>query len=435
MYTFSCEIDKQAVIDFVNRQQGQYFQLPMWAEVKNNWTYHLFSGQKDGELVLTCLCLERKIPFCGRLWYSPCGFAGDYTDMELVDEFSRFMKVQMKKNRVFTLVIDPPIEEWIDHIEQPVAAQVISNLTKCGWQHNRDNNNYTYQPTMTVMVPLVDGNGERATPEGLLKRFEKGVRYSVRVGESRGLKSESFTYADVQKDEHIFDLFMDVMGDTSERLEFIRRPREYYMGFLQNFAPWAVLDLVYYDKLSDTAQNNAHADRVRVLDTLIEAEEKPSIKNKLMKEKAELAAQIQAYEQRYEEACKYTKQERLYVAAGLTISFGGISGCVFGGTKNVLRNILRASHYLNFLRIVRSIGQGNRLHDMGRVPHSYIEESSSEHGLFLFKMSFCSSLHEYIGEYALVRKKGAYFRYYHLMPLVRNYRQRMIRFFKKLIGR
>lgn len=430
MYTFALESDKQAVTSFVEAAGGSFMQLPMWAAVKSNWTPRLYSGRDGGELVLTCLVLTRKIPISGVLWYIPNGFVCDYSNGELVESFVDFLKKEMKSGGAFACVIDPDLPYRIDGEVQPEAERVAGLLSRCGFAPGKDPNNYTYQPSLTAMLEL---SGTDA--ESLLKQCDKGVRYSVRVGAERGLQHESFTYAELMQNEWAFDKFLDVMGDTTERLEVVRRPREYYLSFMEQFAPWAVLDLVYYDKAFDIRMAQEKEARLKELGSLMETESRKNVLKKYEHEKHTLEEQIMGHCQRRAEAESYCDTERLYLAAGITIRFGKMASCIFGGTKNVLRNALRSSHYLNYLRICRSIDENMQLHDMGRVPHSYMSPQDPEHGLFLFKMSFHARRYEFMGDRTLVVRRVAYHFYNKLMPFVRNHRMKITRFINKILGK
>lgn len=435
MTDFREQNDEAVFSRFVESHGGTYFQLPAWARVKSNWHSRCLFGYQNGEPVLSAMILSRHLPLCGTLWYIPCGFVGNYEDTQLLADFTDFLRVQMKKERVFAAVIDPPIPERIDGQEISAAKPVTEDLKALGWRHNPDPNNYTYQPTMTVLIECEDENGLRYTPDSLCKKFEKGVRYSVRVGEGRGLRSQSFTFADAERDPSLFDRFLEVMEETADRLEILARPRDYYYSFLREFAPYAVVDLVYYDKAADRENDRARLARLSELHAQINREERESIRKKWEREKEALEKDHEAFKARLKEADSATPEDRLTLAAGLTITFGDTAGCVFGGTRNILRNTLRSSHYLNFIRIARSLEGTVRYHDLGRVPHSYVSPKSPEHGLYQFKMSFCAKRYEYIGEYTLVSSRLCYFNYYRLMPLVRRYRMRVIRFFKNLFSR
>lgn len=115
----------------------------------------------------------------------------------------------------------------------------------------------------------------------------------------------------------------------------------------------------------------------------------------------------------------------------MTVHYNGMASCLFGGSRNLLRNNLRASHYFNFRRICHSIDKGHTLHDLGYVlldpvppqPDGTLGVSRANkdfEGILAFKKSFGSDYIEYIGEYALVINKPLYFAYTHLLDKARD---------------
>ena len=77
-------------------------------------------------------------------------------------------------------------------------------FTENGFQLNTDASKTLYKSPLQLITRLVSDEGERYTPEKLLKTFEKGVRYSVRVGEARGLVHKVYTIEDVEKNPTIY---------------------------------------------------------------------------------------------------------------------------------------------------------------------------------------------------------------------------------------
>lgn len=179
-----------------NSHETSFMQTSRWIPLKPTWKPHMFTGYEDGKVVLTALILERSMPVAGKLWYSPSGFIADYENRELVSAFSAFIKAQMKKERVTAYIADPQIVKRITGEDVPETCAKEQNLVNAGFVCNDDRDNYTYQPPMTVAVRLkTDEN--TYTAEKLLKTFEKGVRYSVRIGSKRGLVTEQYRYSDL----------------------------------------------------------------------------------------------------------------------------------------------------------------------------------------------------------------------------------------------
>ena len=108
-----------------------------------------------------------------------------------------------------------------------------------------------------------------------------------------------------------------------------------------------------------------------------------------------------------------------------------MGSCLFGGTRNVIRNNTRSSHYLNYLRLCESINRGCRVHDLGYVivKTPALEEDGTLgtlvpqdnfKGIYAFTKSFSADYYEFIGEYLLVGNKLQYYAYSKLMPTAKK---------------
>ena len=239
MYTFRTETDFETFDRFVEEHHGQYQQCSLWPKVKTAWAPHFYSGfDEAGERVLTCLVLERDLPLAGKLWYVPYGTVSDISNETLQKEFTTFIAAEMKAHKAFCTIIDPPVPLRIDGEPQEEGHAAHRLLTSLGYQLNTDLPSYTYKHPVQTLIPLRDENGELIPGKQLLKKCEKGVRYSVRVGESRGLDCETYSFEDVQKDPALLDAFVSVMDDTSERNDFVHRDNNYLMiGKLKQLTP------------------------------------------------------------------------------------------------------------------------------------------------------------------------------------------------------
>lgn len=436
MYNFIKTENTEEFDSFVeNAEETSFMQTSKWILLKSTWIPHMYTGyDQEGNVVLTALILERNLPAAGKIWYSPSGFICDYTNAELIKEFSAFVKKEMKRNRATAYIIDPQIVSRITDREIPSAKEKTDNLISAGFKYNDNLDDYTYQPPMTVGIYLKNSDGEHITKEALLKSFEKGVRYSVRIGDQRGLVAERYTYDDIAKNPQLYDDFLSVMNDTSDRIGFVTRPHEYYFDFMKHLSKWATIDLIYYDAVKDSKQNSENFTRLKEVKAALQTETKKSVVNKLKNEAEALESTLKAYRQRYKEV-KHDEgdKQKICVACGVTIRFGNEACCLFGGTRNVIRNNVRSSHYLNFLRIEQSIAEGMDFHDMGRVPYEYTNEDSAHNGLYKFKRSFAADKVEYIAEYILIARKLKYNIYHNVMPTAKKVKLSLVKTAKKIL--
>lgn len=425
-YIFDVEQNMSAFEEFVLSHGGNYLQSVKWAEVKTAWKAYFFSGKNEnGEMVLTALVLERNFPGAGKIWYCPSGACCDHKNEELFTEFSVFMKAQLKKNHITALFYDPLIPNRINGEDIPDGKAAHRLFTENGFRLNSDASNTLYKSPLQLITKLVNENGERYTPEKLLKTFEKGVRYSVRVGEARGLTHKIYTIKDVEEDPAIMDDFLSVMADTSERNSFLERDGDYCKHLLSVFGEEGFdIMLVYYDKKKDKALQE---ERLRRKEELIKALETAPEKKKrgISEEIDSIDKQTEHFNERVKETSD-TDKDLICVSGGMTLHYGNMSSCIFGGSRNLLRNNLRASHYFNFRRICHSIEKGSELHDLGYVlldktplaedgTLGRAKPNSEFEGILSFKKSFGSDETEYVGEYIMVGNKLLFFSYTHLL--------------------
>ena len=147
---------------------------------------------------------------------------------------------------------------------------------------------------------------------------------------------------------------------------------------------------------------------------------------------------------RFKLADEFTDKERFCVAAGLTIRYNGIAGCIFGGSRNILRNETRPSHYVNYLRLKKSVESSCDIHDLGYIFVDEENHPSDENmplgqfkvredfiGIRDFKASFNSDLIEFIGEYALVNNKLKFMLYNDFVPKARKLKIKIARKLRK----
>lgn len=420
MYTFQKENDLAAFEGFVLENGGWYLQSPKWAQVKKDWSHYFYSGFEGDTRVLTALVLERALPGVGKIWYSPAGAVCDHLNEALLKAFSAFMLAEMKKAGAAALFYDPCIPLRVNGETVPDGVAAHNALRGAGFQLNPDASKCLYKAPVQLLLPLKDASGAMVTPEKLLKSFEKGVRYSVRVGESRGLTERIYTAADVAENPEILKEFAAVMRDTSDRNDFTERGSDYINHLLTVFGGEQMdIMLIYYDKQKDIALENERLARKAQLESQLPTA--PEKKQRGLREEIE---SIEKQTGHFAERQKETEGlgDRIAVAGGLTVHYNGVSSCLFGGARNLLRNNLRASHYFNFRRICRSIALQNDVHDLGYVllkptslnPDGTLGECVPREdfeGISAFKKSFGANYTEFIGEYVLVADRVRFFAY------------------------
>ncbi len=442
MLEFRIENNLNEYDEFINLHKGSFIQCSRWPQIKTAWKPYFYSGFENGERILACLVLERKLSLCGKIWYIPDGPVTDYSRPEIIKEFTAFIKGELKKYGATALLTDPHIPLRINSGLTDEGVKVHKAFIDSGYELNHDAARYIYKAPIQYMINLRNENGEMFTVKELLKKCEKGVRYSVRVGESRGLVSRCVTIDDVEKDPSLLEDFATVMRSTSERDSFIEKRPEYIKKLMSVFNDCMDLTLVYYDKNADKKFEDDRQTQLQVNLQKMETA-KESVKNRLTNENETINQQSKNYQLRVEKANEFSKEDRFVVAGGLTIRYGGVASCLFGGSIDVLRNETRPSHFVNYLRLCQSIDNGCDYHDLGYVlvdnlnipsdktqPLGELTPKENFVGINSFKASLGADLYQFTGEYVLVNNKLRYDIYDKLVPMVKKAKVSIMKLFR-----
>lgn len=445
MIEFKEENNLKEFDDFVSEQKGSFIQCSRWPEVKTFWKPYFYCGFLDSKRILSCLVLERKLSFFGKIWYVPDGPLTDVTDYEILSSFTEFIKSEMKKHSVTALITDPHVPLRIEHELNDKGVQLHKDLINLGYKLNHDVSKYIYKSPIQYIISLKQNDGSMYTEKDILKSCDKGVRYSVRIGETRGLVCKNFTYADLEKEPEILDDFSLVMHSTSSRDNFIEKKPEYVKRLMEVFEDCATLSLVYYDKnLDKKFEDERQTQLQKNLDEL-NVSEKQSVINRLTNENNTIHQQSENYKKRLDIASKYSEKDKFVVAGGLTIMYSGVASCLFGGSIDVLRNETRSSHFVNYKRICNSIEHGCEFHDLGYVlvKNENIPSDKTEimgeltplenfEGINSFKASLGAKLYQFSGEYVLVNKKIKYFICSKFVPFAKKVKLKILKKLRRL---
>lgn len=439
MLEFKEEPNLEQYDEFINSKKGSFIQCSRWPQIKTAWKSYFFCGFDGNERVLACLVLERSLSLCGKIWYIPDGPVTDYEKPEIIKAFTDFIKKELKKRSITALITDPHIPLRINNELQQAGLFVHQSLIDSGYVLNHDAAQYIYKSPIQYMIPLKDENAQMLSEKQLLKKCEKGVRYSVRIGESRGLVSHRAFYDEIDKNPELLEDFATVMRTTSERDSFIEKDSAYIKKMMKVFSDCMDLTLVYYDKNADKLFEDERQSQLKInLEKMQSANE--NIKKRLSNENETLQQQSKNYKTRLEKAAEFCDKDKFVVAAGLTIRYGGVASCLFGGSINVLRNETRPSHFVNYLRLCQSVDEKCDFHDLGYVlvdnlnipqdkslPLGELTAKENFQGINSFKASLGADLYEFIGEYVLINNKIRYNMYDKLIPLIKKYKVKLLK--------
>ena len=117
---FKQSIRKEDVNEFVSRHPfSHYMQSVEYASFRSNGTIH-YTGLYDNNILVGVATLIEEKNHIGKTIYIPCGMCIDYTNFELVEEYTKHLVLFARKLGANQIIIDPPVlrkERLIDGTE------------------------------------------------------------------------------------------------------------------------------------------------------------------------------------------------------------------------------------------------------------------------------------------------------------------------------
>lgn len=422
-YTFKSQDDLAAFNLFSEQNGGSVYQTSYWADVKNAWKPSFYMGYDENGPVLCALCLERDVKV-GKVWYIPDGFVCDYTNAALISAFAAYLKKEMKKNGIIAAVLDPLITEKIDRTPCDTAA--LDVLLQCGFVQTADKNEYIVQPNVTIETSLA---GE--TPDSLLKKCDKGVRHGLKAAADGALLCETYDHITIEEHPEKLDEFFSVMTETSDRVSFIQRDKAYYKNMVTALQGKAVMDLIYCDNAQRAEQCRQARETAERCSAALAAEGMSKKEIAALKKELETA---QNFISRSEKADNELQAlygdavpERICLGAAITSRFGKTAICLYGGTRNILRNTFRPTHFMNWHRLLVSMENGIENHDMGRITGDPYDENNPLAGLCKYKLSYGGNVKEFVGDLYLINDPIRFRLFTQLLPKVKKIKNTVLK--------
>jgi len=206
--------DKNLWNNFVGSQRrSQFLQSWQWGEFqkaigRSVWRLGIV---KNNILKAACLFIKHDLPFGKSYFYSPRGPIIDKASS--VKEYEEFLEKMINKitelaneNNAIYLRVEPPVEK-------PLEA----DLAKLGFISGQN-----VQPPDTVILDL------RKTENELLSEMHQKTRYNVRLAQKKEIKT-------VISNEKDFDVFYELIKETSEREKITCFPKKYYQKMIKVF--------------------------------------------------------------------------------------------------------------------------------------------------------------------------------------------------------
>ncbi len=359
-------------------------------KAEEGYDYEFIGLISDNKVIAVALILYKKI---GNHYYgySPRGFLVDYSNIFILETFTREIKEHYKKKNFVFIKINPEIaigklNKKTGNFEYNENYNIISNLNKCGYKKLKSNTNFeALLPRINAIVNLENFD---------LDKISKNTRNKVKKAIRKGLVLEQ---ADISK----VNIFYEFIKDKINKNEFhyndlynvfnkqndidfflVRVDYKYYLINSQN----------YYEH--ELKKNNDFTEKIIRKNT-------PTVINAKMNSDRALLS----YKNDITEASKHLNtNEDVYVAGAMVIKFNNRITIYISGYDKDLRRY--PANYFLYYAILYFYKDKYKYADLNGV--TVDSRDNPYHGLNRFKNGFNPDIYEYIGEFDLVIDEHQY---------------------------
>ncbi len=404
------EIKEKEYDKFISKfDKCNFFQSVQWAKFKSKteWNMEIVGLVDNKEVKAASILLSRKLPLINKkMYYSPRGFVIDYTDLDLLNQFTKQLKIYLKRKNGIFLKINP----YVDYIKRDKDGNAISepndelieNLKSNGYIHygfyKSANEKKDLEPRWISVLNL-----ENKSIDELLKDMRQTTRWMINKSQKNCITIREASYEEL-------DEFKKVMNHTAERRDFSDRSLEYYQQMYETLKDSNMIKVMLgeidLEKLKDTMKSDIKhlKDRIKSIQGNVKKEGQVN----------EYKSQIDAINKRKKEVEEEIKEygSKPIISVGLYISYAKEIVYLFGGSYKEFMKY--GAQYLMQYEIIKYAKENhiNRLNFYG-IDGNFDKESEN-YGLFDFKRGFNSDVVELIGEFDLVVSKF-YYSLYNIM--------------------
>ena len=400
-------VEKNKFNKFVenHKTKSHFLQSYDWGEFSKdnkNVTPYYVGLEDNNKLVATALLLQKKMPLGYSYFYCPRGFVCDYSNREVIKEFTDNLKKFIKSKKALFLKIDPDVKLQQLDIDGNVIEglnnfDLVDYLKSLGYKHlgfnkafDHSQSRYTFRLDLSQGIDSIKNNFHSTTK----KVINKGNLYELEV---------------YKNDEKYIDDFYRTMKDTAERENISIYSKEYYMNFYKDLHKdnHGDIYIVYLNKKKTlNVLNKNLEDLNKSFESLTSENKKNEVKNQIDK----LVKLI--------DEVKEVKDDKFVLSSIITAKYGDKVWTIHGGNSSLLRSM--NSNYLIYFEIIKdAVNEGYKTIDFFGTSFNPTQDDP-EYGIWLFKKRLGGEYTEFIGEFDYVFKKFTYKMFNILIPIRRK---------------
>ena len=405
-------IDKDKYIKFTdNHQKSHFLQSYAWGQfckrIKGQIPYYVGLENNDNNLVATALILLKKTPFGYSYGYCPRGFILDYSDLNLIKEFSSYLKQFMKDKKIIYIKFDPDISyQDIDEEGKPIEGgnnnyELYNYMLSLGYKH-------------TGFYKLYEGNQPRYTFRIDLNKDWEEIETKMSKSFLKSVKRSELYDFEIDNEPNV-ENFYHLIQCNSSKDDFDAHNLNYYKIFTEELEKEK---LVKYFNISIKPKNLINKFTKDIDNLKLELEKNKKRKIDIINQINKLEKDIEIFNTLKEEKviicsliCTYTKNR----AWSMFIGSNEVANLTFAVTRSYYEAIKDAyNKKYDFFDLFGTPGD----------PHTTYKNLAKLHD---FKRKFGDKYIEFIGEFDLVNNKLLY----KMLPCLLNVYRRIRKVLKK----
>ena len=238
------ELEGKRYDDYVKNHpmKSHFLQSYAWGEFakkeKRQTPYYLGLVDNNDNILGATLLLQKHLPLGFSYFYAPRGFVIDFTNDELVKDFSNKVVAFTKKKKSIFLKIDPDLiwheENYKGELVKPSydCKHIFNVLKEIGFKHQGFTKNFeTMQPRYTFRIDLSQ------SMEEIESKFSKTVKQRIKKGTSLGTSVRIGTIDDIEE-------FSKLMDMTEDRKDFVSHDMKYYKSLYEIYNKYGRIDIM-----------------------------------------------------------------------------------------------------------------------------------------------------------------------------------------------
>lgn len=388
---------------FTNNNNYSIYQTTNYAELMTNQSFNTFyyGILENNKIYGASMILIKKLHGF-KYGFVPRGFIIDYSNLELLKEFTTLLKKELSKKGIVAIKINPPILKSIykDNkiTENNNINKILNNLKSIGFNHQGYSNYFEgVKPRFEAVIPLNKNSNL------LFNNISKKFKTKIRAADTNGIKIFK------GNEKNIEDLFSQIQHKKLQDLAFLKETYNIFHKNNQVELYYSLLNSADYVRSVQYKYQYQTQICNRANDLVFKNVKKNNNKyiNRKLVEEQKLAT---------------IKEDLVYATKLLKNNPNGIitsTALILKNKKNVYLVMdgydqkykrFNSKHLLIWKLIEKFNNEGYHIFSLGSISNYNIKENKYQ-GLNEFKLSFGSIAYEYIGDFELIINKPLYIMY------------------------